>query len=62
MHKLYPKIEGVPVGNPGTHDELVKDGFVFNSDKAKKILGVKFTSWDDTIVDMTDSLRARFGA
>ncbi|WVQ81865.1 hypothetical protein IAT38_003992 [Cryptococcus sp. DSM 104549] len=61
LHKRFPDIPNVPVGKPGTHDEIVKNANVFDGAKATKVLGVKYQTFEETTVEMAESLRAKFG-
>ncbi|ODO08642.1 D-lactaldehyde dehydrogenase [Cryptococcus wingfieldii CBS 7118] len=60
LHKRFPDLPDIPVGKPGTHDEIVKDSNVFNGAKATKVLGVEYKTFEDTVVEMAESLQKRF--
>ncbi|KAK8854804.1 hypothetical protein IAR55_003543 [Kwoniella newhampshirensis] len=61
LHKRFPELKNIPVGKPGTHDEICKDANVFDGTKATKVLGFQYETLEDTVVEMTESLRKRFG-
>ncbi|ODN78724.1 hypothetical protein L202_04291 [Cryptococcus amylolentus CBS 6039] len=61
IHKNFPDVKNVPVGTPGTHDEICKDLDIFDGSKAEKVLGIKYTTLNDSIIQMFESLRKRFG-
>ena len=60
LHVHYPDLPNVAVGRPGTHDELTKDTNLFVGDKAARVLGIKYESFEDTLSEMAKSLE-RFG-
>ena len=60
LHKHFPDLPDVPTGKPHTHDEIVKSTNVFVGAHATKVLGVKYESLEDTVVEMTKSLRQRY--
>ncbi|ODN82345.1 hypothetical protein L198_07765 [Cryptococcus wingfieldii CBS 7118] len=61
IHKNFPAVKNVPVGTPGKHDEICKDLDIFDGSKAEKVLGIKYTTLNDSIIQMFESLRKRFG-
>ncbi|RSH88686.1 methylglyoxal reductase (NADPH-dependent) gre2 [Saitozyma podzolica] len=60
LHKRFPDLPNIPVGKPNTHDELIKDMNVFDGSKATKVLGIKYIPFEETVVEMADSLKKRF--
>nr|ODO02275.1 D-lactaldehyde dehydrogenase [Cryptococcus depauperatus CBS 7855] len=60
IHSRFPDVKNVPVGKPGTHDESTKDLDVFDGSKAKRVLGIKYTSLEDCVADMFQSLKEKF--
>jgi len=60
LHKHFPDLPNVPVGKPGTHDEICKNANVFDGTKATQVLGIKYETLEDTVVEMCKSLRKRF--
>jgi hypothetical protein len=50
----------VPVGQPDTHEQRNKQVPTFDGSKAAKVLGIKYTPFEETVVDMGNSLRERF--
>jgi len=60
LHKHFPNLPNIPVGKPGTHDEIVKGSNVFIGKKATDVLGVQYHTMEETVVEMTKSLQ-RFG-
>ncbi|WVQ74953.1 hypothetical protein IAR50_004561 [Cryptococcus sp. DSM 104548] len=60
LHKRFSDLPNIPVGEPGTHDELVKESNVFDGSKATKVLGVEYKSFEDSVVEMAESLKKRF--
>ncbi|ODN86556.1 D-lactaldehyde dehydrogenase [Cryptococcus wingfieldii CBS 7118] len=60
IHKNFPDVKNVPVGTPGTHDEICKVLDIFDGSKAEKVLGIKYTTLNDSIIQMFESLRKRF--
>jgi hypothetical protein len=60
LHKHFPDLPNIPVGKPGTHDEIVKGANVFVGKKATEVLGVQYETLEDTVVEMAKSLE-RFG-
>ncbi|CAD6566020.1 MAG: methylglyoxal reductase (NADPH-dependent) gre2 [Tremellales sp. Tagirdzhanova-0007] len=60
IHKHFPDLPNVPIGNPYTHDEICKTMSVFDGAKATKVLGVKYETLEDTVVEMGKCLRRRF--
>jgi nucleoside-diphosphate-sugar epimerase len=60
LHKRFPDLPNIPVGKPNTHDELVKDMNVFDGFKATKVLGIKYIPFEETVVEMAESLKKRF--
>ncbi|WRT68381.1 uncharacterized protein IL334_005357 [Kwoniella shivajii] len=61
VHSKFPEIKNVPVGKPGTHDEVAKNLSKFNSEKSTKVLGIKYKSFEDSATETIQGLRARFG-
>ncbi|WWD19049.1 hypothetical protein CI109_103507 [Kwoniella shandongensis] len=61
LHKRFPELKNIPVGKPGTHDEIVKNSNIFDGQKATKVLGIKYETLEDTVVEMAESLRKKFG-
>ncbi|TYJ53106.1 hypothetical protein B9479_006287 [Cryptococcus floricola] len=61
IHKNFPDVKNVPVGTPGKHDEICKDLDIFDGSKAEKVLGINYTTLNDSIIRMFESLRKRFG-
>ncbi|WVQ81866.1 hypothetical protein IAT38_003993 [Cryptococcus sp. DSM 104549] len=61
LHKDFPDVPNVPVGKPGTHDEIVKNLDIFDGKKATQVLGVKYKTLEQSVVEMAESLRKRFG-
>ncbi|GFZ47245.1 hypothetical protein JCM24511_04988 [Saitozyma sp. JCM 24511] len=60
LHKRFPDLPNVPVGQPDTHEERNKQVPTFDGSKAAKVLGIKYTPFEETVVDMGNSLRERF--
>ncbi|OWT39011.1 D-lactaldehyde dehydrogenase [Cryptococcus neoformans var. grubii Br795] len=60
LHKRFPEVKNVPVGKSGTHDEVCKELDIFDGKKAEKVLGIKYHTPEETVVDMFESLRKRF--
>lgn len=60
LHKRFPEVKNVPVGKSGTHDEVCKELDIFDGKKAEKVLGIKYRTPEETVVDMFESLRKRF--
>ncbi|AAW43616.1 hypothetical protein CNBE3560 [Cryptococcus deneoformans B-3501A] len=61
LHKRFPEIPNIPVGKPNSHDEIVKGANIFDGSKATKVLGIQYSSFEETVVEMAESLRKRFG-
>ncbi|ORY35639.1 D-lactaldehyde dehydrogenase [Naematelia encephala] len=59
LHSKYPELKNVPVGKPGTSDDINKDANVFVGDHAAKVLGVKYESLEQTVVEMVESFKER---
>ncbi|KAK4688593.1 phosphate transporter, partial [Tremellales sp. Uapishka_1] len=59
LHKHFKDLKNIPVGNPGTHAEIVKDMPVFVGAKATKVLGVQYKDLEATVVEMAKSLNER---
>lgn len=60
LHKHFDDLENIPVGKPGTHDEIVKGLNRFDGGLATKVLGIQYQSLEDCCVEMCKSLRARY--
>ncbi|ORX38574.1 D-lactaldehyde dehydrogenase [Kockovaella imperatae] len=60
IHKRFPDLKDVPVGKPGTHDEITKDANVFDGSKAHKELGIQYVSLEDSVYQTVKSVRERF--
>jgi hypothetical protein len=60
LHKRFPDLPNVPVGQPGAHDELIKSMNVFDGSKAAKQLKLDYVPFEETVVEMCKSLRKRF--
>jgi len=61
LHRLYSDIPNVPVGQPGSQDQLVEKGYQYDNAKSREILGLEYTSLEAALVMTVDSLRSRFG-
>ena len=60
IHKRFSDLPNVPTGHPNTHDEVCKTMNAFDGAKATKVLGIKYETLEDTVVEMGQSLRQRF--
>jgi hypothetical protein len=56
-----PDLKNVPVGKTNAHDEYTKDMDFVDGSKAEKVLGIKYKSFEQTVVEMCKSVRERFG-
>jgi hypothetical protein len=61
LHKDFPDLKNVPVGKTNAHDEYTKDMDFVDGSKAEKVLGIKYKSFEQTVVEMCKSVRERFG-
>ncbi|WVQ82612.1 hypothetical protein IAT38_004743 [Cryptococcus sp. DSM 104549] len=61
IHKDFPQIKNVPVGKPGTADEVNKQQLIYDGSKASKVLGIKYKNLEETTVEMFESLEKKFG-
>jgi hypothetical protein len=60
LHTRFPDLPNVPVGQPDTHEERNKQVPTFDGSKAVKVLGINYTPFEETVVEMGNSLRERF--
>ncbi|KAK4686185.1 hypothetical protein P7C73_g3948, partial [Tremellales sp. Uapishka_1] len=60
IHSFVPEVKGVPIGKPGSGKEVEARSVVFSSEKAQKVLGVDFMSFEKCLLDMHHSLEQRF--
>ncbi|ODO07587.1 D-lactaldehyde dehydrogenase [Cryptococcus wingfieldii CBS 7118] len=61
IHKHFPDVKDVPVGKPGSGAEATKDAIFVDGSKAQKVLGFKYRTLDESVKDMFESIRTRFG-
>ncbi|WVQ75184.1 hypothetical protein IAR50_004794 [Cryptococcus sp. DSM 104548] len=61
IHKHFPDVKNVPVGTPGAGEAVNKEQDNLDGAKASRVLGVKYTSLEDSFKETFESLRKRFG-
>ncbi|WVF72784.1 hypothetical protein IAT40_007602 [Kwoniella sp. CBS 6097] len=61
LRKRYPELPNIPFGHPGINEEILKETDIFVGSKAEKVLGIRYTSLEETVVQMADSRRKRLG-
>lgn len=60
LNDLYPDNKGVPKGDPSAREKLNADATVHDGSKCAKTLGVKYTTLEHSVKDMSESLKSRF--
>lgn len=62
LHSLPgEKLTNVPVGDPGKGKEIQKQTNLHSGEKAEKVLGIKYKSFETSGTDMYNSLNEKFG-
>ncbi|ODN78404.1 hypothetical protein L202_04043 [Cryptococcus amylolentus CBS 6039] len=61
IHKHFPDAKNVPVGRPGSSAAVNEQQNHLDGRKAEKVLGIKYTSLEDSVKDLFESIRKRFG-
>lgn len=60
LNKLYPDAKDIPKGDPSISEKLAAEAQVHDGSKCGRELGVKYTTLDDSVKDMSESLKSRF--
>ncbi|WVQ75185.1 hypothetical protein IAR50_004795 [Cryptococcus sp. DSM 104548] len=61
IHKNFPDVKNVPAGKPGSSAAVNEQQNYLDGRKAERVLGIKYTSLEDSVKDMFGSIRKRFG-